>query len=459
MSRKDTQSESRSARISFPIIEPKEELSLLGDERMYPDSAEAVARADEHRMLTEIKSSVDRVSRLLLGGAELRQVLDAMEQALGNPVAVVGAGGRAWRSAGAGEAETALAAEAAASLAGRDDLGADGGSFAAIGAKERAYMWRMPGDPDRPYAVVLFERYRPILPVDALSLGRMSAFVGLELANIEAVREVEDKYLELFLQDWLSGKLVSERDWKLRAAACGCELSMTRPRYAVVASFGESGPDAGRLAELSRALLAARPKLGGELLAVQHERSLVLIVPDAEDADGESADAARTAALRGLLGKLRPLLGQPQMRLFAGRPAAEAERLPDSLSQAQRAQRVAEVSGMSDGVVTYDKLGVYALLYLIPGGEERERFLHRYMVPLERADRKGGGRLTETLEMFFRCNGNIKLTSEKLYAHYNTIVYRLDKVQSILGVSLDDPEDRLQLQLSIKLRQLLADRR
>ncbi|MDG0813231.1 helix-turn-helix domain-containing protein [Cohnella rhizosphaerae] len=76
------------------------------------------------------------------------------------------------------------------------------------------------------------------------------------------------------------------------------------------------------------------------------------------------------------------------------------------------------------------------------------------MAPLQQADRKGGGRLAETLEMFFKCNGNIKLTSEKLYAHYNTIVYRLDKIQNILGVSLDDPEDRLQLQLSLKLGQI-----
>lgn len=91
---------------------------------------------------------------------------------------------------------------------------------------------------------------------------------------------------------------------------------------------------------------------------------------------------------------------------------------------------------------------------MIPGGEEREQFLRRYMAPLQQADRKGGGRLAETLEMFFKCNGNIKLTSEKLYAHYNTIVYRLDKIQNILGVSLDDPEDRLQLQLSLKLGQI-----
>jgi purine catabolism regulator len=60
----------------------------------------------------------------------------------------------------------------------------------------------------------------------------------------------------------------------------------------------------------------------------------------------------------------------------------------------------------------------------------------------------------ETLEMFYLCNRNIKLTSEKLFAHYNTVVYRLDKIQTILGISLDDPEDRLQLHLAMKLYKL-----
>jgi PucR family transcriptional regulator, purine catabolism regulatory protein len=93
-----------------------------------------------------------------------------------------------------------------------------------------------------------------------------------------------------------------------------------------------------------------------------------------------------------------------------------------SWAQAKRARQVAEVCGLPGEIVSYDRLGVYSLLYLIPSGEEREQFLSRFAVPLQQADRKGGGRLVETLEMFFRCNGNIKLTSEKLYAHYNTIV-------------------------------------
>jgi purine catabolism regulator len=152
--------------------------------------------------------------------------------------------------------------------------------------------------------------------------------------------------------------------------------------------------------------------------------------------------------------ELRILLGDRELMLFAGRITERADGLQGSWAQAKRARQVAEVCRLTGEVVAYDRLGVYSLLYLIPSGEEREQFLSRFAMPLQQADRKGGGRLMETLEMFFQCNGNIKLTSEKLYAHYNTIVYRLEKVQSILGVSLDDPEDRLQLHLALKLGQI-----
>lgn len=453
MSRKDAMSESRPARLSFPLAEPKEEPAVPGGERPGPERTPL----DEYNQLNDLRSSLGRLSRLMLAGGSLVQLLDMMEQMLGNPVAVVGSGGACWRSAGVREGEAAQIAEAAAACAGRESCRAGSGALVPAGA-HRMYIHWVAGGAGAQTAVALLERSRPLLPLDTLSLARMSAFVELEMANIEAVREVEGKYLELFLQDWLAGKIVSERDWKLRAEVCGCELGVTKPLQAVVVGSARAAAEPERSAELARALLAERYALGGGLLAVPFERELVLIVPEEEPAmGGEAAEGEDASGLRQWLGKLKPLLGLDDLRLFAGKAAARPEQLPASLAQARRAKRVADICGLADDVVTYDRLGVYALLYLIPDGEEREQFLRRYALPLRQADRKGGGRLTETLEMFFRCNGNIKLTSEKLYAHYNTVVYRLDKIQTLLGVSLDDPEDRLQLQLSLKLGQIAPE--
>jgi len=448
MSRKDAKPEVRAARIGFPIIGLKDESAAVGGtERFEPDREVSY----EYGQLTELKTAIGRVSRLLLNGGSLEQALDVMEEELGNPVAVVRSGRGTWRSAGLREPTWApRLADAEARVTGESGRA---GTACFIGEmpEPRTYLYWIPGSREHRTAIALFERNRAISPLDTLTVERMSAFVSMEMANIEAVREVEGKYLERFLQDWLSGKIVSERDWSLRAEVCGCELRAAKPVYAAVAGLPECESAEARLAELARRLRSESRGAAGDLLAVNYSGELVLIVADADGEGQDSQEAARDTSLGRLLAELRTTLGMPELRLFAGRPADSPDQLPVSLSQARRTKQAAEVCGLAGDALTYDKLGVYSLLYLIPGGEERERFLRRYMAPLQQADRKGGGRLAETLDMFFQCNGNIKLTSEKLYAHYNTVVYRLDKIQSILGVSLDDPEDRLQLQLSLKL--------
>lgn len=410
----------------------------------------------EAAQLAELQNRIQGMSRLLLEGSGLYGFLDALETMLGNPVAIVREQDKPWMSEGLRTADAMEAWPVVQSLTFRQAGRGQANGFVMLQNVHRAYVCSIPARKAKQASLVLLERNREIAPLDMLSVERLSSLIGMELANMEAVREVEGKYLDQFLQDWLSGRIVSENDWKLRAEVCGCTLPEQTPLCAVLVGLGdraEQTPD--KLRELARRLRSERLRSLDAWLAAPIGGDLALIVPVPETVRLDyQADSSASGILQRLLAELRALLGDPELRLFAGRVADRPERLPTSLSQARRARQVAEVCGLAGDTVTYDRLGVYSLLYLIPSSEEREQFLLRFSAPLQQADRKGGGRLVETLEMFFRCNGNIKLTSEKLFAHYNTVVYRLDKIQSILGVSLDDPEDRLQLQLSLKLGQI-----
>ncbi|MCC3373353.1 PucR family transcriptional regulator [Cohnella sp. REN36] len=406
----------------------------------------------EDAPLAELQSRIQAMTRLLLESSGLFAFLDALERMLGNPVAVVQENDQIWLSESLREADPSFGTPWAQAHAFRPVVGhGTRGGFATLASGSRAYGCPIPSRRTKASCLVLIERHVDVDLLAMRTVDRLSALVGMELANEEAVREVEGKYLEQFLQDWLSGKIVAAGDWRLRAEVCGCELPENAPLCAVLVGMSERHPTADRLRELSRRLRTERFRSVEVLLAAPFGGELALIVPVAEAVRDDQQASAVAQLLERLQPELRSLIGDPSLRLFAGRPADRPETLPASLSQARRARQVAEVCGLPGDRVAYDRLGVYSLLYLIPSSEEREQFVERFSLPLQQADRKGGGRLVETLEMFFRCNGNIKLTSEKLYAHYNTVVYRLDKIQNILGISLDDPEDRLQLQLSLKL--------
>ncbi|CAM3789483.1 PucR family transcriptional regulator [Cohnella lubricantis] len=410
----------------------------------------------ESALLAELQSRVYRMSRVLLDGGGLYPLLDAIEQEVGNPVALVRDQEKPWMSIGLRGDDTPQTWPFVQSLAFRQAGRGVAGGLVMLANSIRGYVCPLQGRDAKPAVFVVVERNRPLAPLDMFSAERLSVLAGLELANAEAVRDVEEKYLDRFLQDWLSGRIASASDWRQRANVCGCPLPEQAPVCAAVVGGADgSALNEEKLQEQVRKVREDRMKLPEGVLAASIDGELALIVPllQAEAIDKPS-DAWTNEMLQKLLGALRMMMDDPGLRLFAGRTADRPALLPSSLSQARCARQVAKMCGLSGEAMTYDRLGVYSLLYLIPSCEERDQFLLRFAAPLQQADKRGGGRLAETLEMFFRCNGNIKLTSERLYAHYNTVVYRLDKIQSILGISLDDPEDRLQLQLSLKLGQI-----
>ncbi len=63
--------------------------------------------------------------------------------------------------------------------------------------------------------------------------------------------------------------------------------------------------------------------------------------------------------------------------------------------------------------------------------------------------------LVKTLKAYFEYNGNLTRMSEKLYTHYNTILYRINRINEITGMNLDDPNDRLNLEIALKISELL----
>lgn len=87
--------------------------------------------------------------------------------------------------------------------------------------------------------------------------------------------------------------------------------------------------------------------------------------------------------------------------------------------------------------------------------EELEDFYKTTLKPLVDYDEKRSTELVKTLEAYFTCNGNLTKMSENLYTHYNTVLYRINRIKEITGLNLDDPNDRLNLEIALKIRELL----
>ena len=132
-------------------------------------------------------------------------------------------------------------------------------------------------------------------------------------------------------------------------------------------------------------------------------------------------------------------------------------RLNESYLQAKHVVKVLENSnsnGMHIG--SYEDLG---LLKLFGQPELRKQFLEyadSILAPVYIYDENKHGQLLLTIKAYFDCGGNLKDVSEKIFTHYNTIVYRMNRIRDVLKIDLRDPETAFNIQLALRIKEILV---
>jgi PucR family transcriptional regulator, purine catabolism regulatory protein len=100
---------------------------------------------------------------------------------------------------------------------------------------------------------------------------------------------------------------------------------------------------------------------------------------------------------------------------------------------------------------TYANTGIFRALFALSKNPEMEEIALSTIGSLIDYENQRGLDLIHTLTMYIRHKGNISQTSRALNLHRQSLVYRLRKIESLTGRSLENPDDLFLLDLSIKL--------
>ncbi len=76
------------------------------------------------------------------------------------------------------------------------------------------------------------------------------------------------------------------------------------------------------------------------------------------------------------------------------------------------------------------------------------------LVNLVENDRKCKNDNLRLLSIYLSCDRNITSTAKKMFLHRNSVIYRINRIEQILGLSLDDPKVRFDLQVSLRCLEL-----
>lgn len=123
-------------------------------------------------------------------------------------------------------------------------------------------------------------------------------------------------------------------------------------------------------------------------------------------------------------------------------------------AEANEALQMGQHLNLEGGVTHFNDLGVYRYLYKIARMDDLRDMYQDQVAHIANYDRRKGTDLLDTLEIYLECAGNLTKTSKRLFVHRNTLIQRLDRLQSLCEIDLQERPTWLTLQVAIKVYKL-----
>ena len=152
-----------------------------------------------------------------------------------------------------------------------------------------------------------------------------------------------------------------------------------------------------------------------------------------------------------LLRRLEETMPQCTFRMGIGRCYKELTNYNKSFSEACSALSFSMLSQGGKEIAHFDDLGVYRILFDYKNREELFQLYRDTVGVISEYDKRNQTEYLQTIRVYFAQNYSINNTAKKLFVHYNTILYRLNKINSLFRIDLGNEEERINLYVSLRV--------
>jgi purine catabolism regulator len=306
--------------------------------------------------------------------------------------------------------------------------------------------------------LVAFREDGEIPEEDVHALERAAIVGALVITRQDAVNTVENKYRGDFLRDVFLRRAGDPAYVAEHAAGFGWDLR--RPLVVVVAELdpavqGETASQARRRQWQERFAAAWRMVTDQQAPAspsVDFGNEVVTLLPVEESpGSGPPASQAVVRAVRAVAGDKGG--GRRSFSVGVSRVADSVADLPDAFAQAERAVSTGRRIRGPGSTTHFDQLGVHRLIALVPDRAELESFTRDVLGPLAESTEEAAS-LRETLQKLLDTNFNVAEAARLQFFHYNTMRYRLSKLERLLGPVSTDPDLRLDVAVALRVLEI-----
>jgi sugar diacid utilization regulator/putative methionine-R-sulfoxide reductase with GAF domain len=392
----------------------------------------------------------ERLTRIVVDGAELPTLLQALRDITGKDVAILGFEGTIIQTGADWLADLirtqrkrkhkAHSVGATASL-----LGPDSQDRHAVVVKilSGGIEW---GE------LAVSSASRPVA-LDILAAEQAATACAVLLSRQDAVAAAVRRLESEFVWDLLEGRIDSDAEAIVRAHQLARELP--RVSRVVLLSAGPSAlkpvghrPSPEQIEqpslELARRVADLLDSHGIHARSGWRGQILAMIIPDTGSADDTRQLCAEIVAL----GRKRADVAT----IGVSAPVTAITQYPAAFRQAAHAMRVSSPGDKS--VLLFEDLGV--LQFLIEPAERADfdLYLERVLGALMDYDRKHGSNLVGSLAAYLDSDCHLQRAAAALFIHHKTMSYRLTRISALTGLQLDSQEDRFRLHLALKILEL-----
>jgi purine catabolism regulator len=300
--------------------------------------------------------------------------------------------------------------------------------------------------------------------LERITLGQVVPILALTFARERERSEVESRYSAEAFTDVVQGNYQQPEEMLARARLLGYDL--TSPQAMVIFELAAIEPDYAPSSPQSHWNRRVREELLRDWptswIYSEARRVSALLPLNSNTTNSEDENAVMTRLERVQMRIQQSVSNSannngriPFYSVGIGRIAKNLQTIPQAYREAQQALEIGQKLFGEGKLHSFAQLGIYRLLFHLNGQNELREFYQETLGPLLAADTRGDGAFIETLECFFRCNGNLSETARAMHFHRNSLLYRLSRIEEILGRSLEDSELRLSLQIALKIHHLL----
>jgi len=302
----------------------------------------------------------------------------------------------------------------------------------------------------------------PMSETDVLILERAATIAALEFTKRKAIFEIEKGYYNEFLEILLSCDFENEEDIIKRGRIF--DINLQNPTaVAIVNDNSFNGIEEMRLPmkginrqsakeELLKTINSYR-RCHKNLIAGIKGTNIVVVAELKRDNSAEDLKKIVKELSRHLIDST----GSKDLKIGVGRPYQNISKISQSFQEAREALKICQLSKVAS-VLHFEELGFYKIL-----SEKNKKDLYKFvedlLAPVFAYDKNKNGELIRTLETYYEVNRNLRITSEKMFTHYNTILYRIRKIEELTGTHLDNPEDSLNMEIAVNILKLLGSDR